>query len=387
MEQILIGGIFAFLVTFYAIPVIINIAQEKKLYDLPNERKIHKIPISSLGGIGIYSGFVLSLFIVLAINHATSEFQYYLAAFFIIFFLGVKDDLVVISPLKKFIGQLLVATILIFKGHLLIGNMHGFFGINELDPTSSCLLTYFTMIVVINAFNLIDGIDGLAGTLGMISCCIFGSLFFVNGNVPYAILSFTLAGSLLGFLIYNYQPAKIFMGDTGSMLIGLVNVILVIKFIEIAPSFHTTVINSAPAVGFGILLLPLMDTLRVFSIRIFHRRSPFSPDRNHVHHLLLDRGMSHRNITFSIAAASMFFAVIAFVAQPFGSTLLIIFMAALFFSGICLLYLNKPRYQLRVINNIINEPAMEAAEKDMKLVTFFSPAINMSENVEEASNN
>ena len=151
----------------------------------------------------------------------------------VIFFLGLKDDILVLSPIKKFIGQVLAAFLIIYYGRIQIRSMHGFFGIHELPEMFSLLLSYFSVIVIINSFNLIDGVDGLAGTLGLMSSALFGIYFLQAGNMdPYYVLAFSLCGSLLAFLIFNFQPAKIFMGDTGSLLIGTVNAILVLKFID-----------------------------------------------------------------------------------------------------------------------------------------------------------
>ena len=178
----------------------------------------------------------------------------------------------------------------------------------------SLLLTYFTVIVVINSFNLIDGIDGLAGSLGFMASTLLG-FYFLQVNLPaYSILAFSLAGSLAAFLIFNFQPAKIFMGDTGSLLIGLIHAILIIKFINVAqmPAINFP-IDAAPAIGFAILMIPLLDTLRVFGIRIIHQRSPFSPDRNHIHHLLLDKGLSHKAITMTLVGINLLFVLGAYV--------------------------------------------------------------------------
>ena len=218
----------------------------------------------------------------------------------VIFFLGLKDDILIITPVKKFIGQVLTAFLIIYYGRIQIRSMHGFLGIYELPEMFSLILTYFAVIVIINSFNLIDGVDGLAGSLGLMSSLLFG-IYFLNVDMPsYYILAFSLSGSLLAFLIFNFQPAKIFMGDTGSLLIGAINAILVIKFINTASTTDAAFpLASSPAIGFTILMIPLLDTLRVFAIRIFKRRSPFSPDRNHIHHLLLDRGFSHRSITLT----------------------------------------------------------------------------------------
>lgn len=375
MEQIVIGGIIAFLVTFYAIPVIMKVAVLKKLYDVPNERKIHKHPIPSLGGFGIFVGFAIALLLMLDFS-SLQQMQYYFAAFLIIFFLGIKDDIVILSAQKKFIGQLLVASILMFKAGLLITNMHGFFGIGAISTSLQYFLTLFTIIVIINAYNLIDGVDGLAGSLGLITSSVFGTFFLLNEQYAYAAMGFAIAGSILAFLIYNFHPAKIFMGDTGSMLIGLVNTILVINFIETASTATTFKLAAAPALGFGILLLPLMDTLRVFGIRIIHGRSPFSPDRNHLHHILLDRGLNHRAVTLTLAGVAILFIGFSYLAQPLGTTYLIIGLVSLFFLGVLALYLTRPKVHLHVVKDdsskmevrlvslFNNEPAPVAADED-----------------------
>ncbi|MBL7697629.1 MAG: undecaprenyl/decaprenyl-phosphate alpha-N-acetylglucosaminyl 1-phosphate transferase [Chitinophagaceae bacterium] len=341
MFDVLLSLAISFSITFLAIPAIIIVAESKKLFDVPDERKIHQAHIPSLGGIGIFAGFMLACLLSISLGNA-SEFQYFLAAALVMFFLGLKDDILVISPVKKFIGQVLAAFLIVYKGGVQITSMHGFLGVNELPEMFSIFLTYFTVIVIINSFNLIDGIDGLAGTLGIIASAIFGSWFLAAGMVPYAVLGFSLAGALTAFLIFNYHPAKIFMGDTGSMLIGLVNAILVVKFIAVAQSPGINVpVTAAPAVGFTVLLIPLLDTLRVFGIRIFHQRSPFSPDRNHIHHLMLDKGWSHNTITFTLAGFSIAFVVAAYSFRNSGCTWIILSGIAIFFTGIAMLYYTR----------------------------------------------
>jgi UDP-GlcNAc:undecaprenyl-phosphate/decaprenyl-phosphate GlcNAc-1-phosphate transferase len=320
MLNVLLTASVSFVITFLAIPVIIRIAEQKKLYDLPDARKLHTKPIASLGGVGIYAGFFLAsmLSISLALN---PEFQYFFAAATVIFFLGIKDDIVILSATKKFLGQVAAAAIIIHMANIRITSMHGLFGITDLPEAFSLALSYITIIVIINAFNLIDGVDGLAATLGLLTMCVFGGYFYMVNLPAYSVLSFSLAGSLIAFLIFNYHPAKIFMGDSGSLLLGLVNAILVIKFITIADSATVVYpIQSAVAVGFAILMVPLSDTLRVFSIRIFNGRSPFSPDRNHIHHILLDRGMNHKLVTFSCLLLNMAFISLAYFGRSMGPT-------------------------------------------------------------------
>ncbi|MGE5109106.1 MAG: glycosyltransferase family 4 protein [Sphingobacteriales bacterium] len=367
MDHILIGLSIAFIVTFYAIPVIIRVADIKKLYDEPDERKIHTSPIPSLGGLGIYAGFLLA--ILIAVPEQSSELQYYIAASFVIFFLGLKDDILVLSPLKKFLGQLLAAFIIIYKGGIQITSMHGFLGVNQLPEFFSLVLSYFTVIVVINSFNLIDGVDGLAGSLGLFTSAAFGLYFLTNNQIALAVIGFGLSGSLAAFLIFNYSPAKIFMGDTGAMLIGLINAILVIKFINTSGDpVIPNPLTSGPAIGFAILMVPLFDTLRVFGIRILYRRSPFSPDRNHIHHLLLDRGLSHKMVTFTIVSANILFAAVAYTFRNVGSTWLILGLVSTGFSIISILFYTRPKTKLFAATDIL----AEKEQKKTKVIPFGS---------------
>ncbi|TAG30162.1 MAG: undecaprenyl/decaprenyl-phosphate alpha-N-acetylglucosaminyl 1-phosphate transferase [Sphingobacteriia bacterium] len=345
MENILLGSIFAFVITFYAIPVIIQVSNMKKLFDIPSERKIHEDPIPSLGGLGIFAGFMVGLLLMADLTNAeaAATFQYYLTACMVIFFFGIKDDILILTPFKKFLGQLAVAIILIFKANLVITSMHGFLGIGMIDYTMGCCLSFFTIIVVINAFNLIDGVDGLAGSMGIVTSSFFAFFGLMSGEYYYALIGFTFAASLGAFLIYNYTPARIFMGDTGAMLIGVVNAILVIHFINMAENTKILPVLASPAMGFGVLLLPLLDTLRVFAIRILHGRSPFSPDRNHLHHLLLDRGLSHMSITVILSAFAILIIFITYFLLPIGTTKVILLQLVGFFGVVGFLQYGKPR--------------------------------------------
>ena len=347
MENILLGAIIAFTITFYAIPVIIQVSNMKKLFDLPEARKIHANPIPSLGGLGIFAGFTVGLLLMVNLKdpEATNTFQFYLTSFLVIFFFGIKDDILILTPFKKLLGQMAVAAILIFKANLVITDMHGFLGIGQIDHTMGVCLSFFTITVIVNAFNLIDGIDGLAGSVGIVTASFFAFFALMSGDHYYALFGFTFSASLAAFLIYNYSPARIFMGDTGAMLIGVVNAILVIHFINTAENTGILPVLASPAMGFGVLLIPLMDTLRVFAIRILHGRSPFSPDRNHVHHLLLDKGLSHMQVTIAISVASIVFLVLSYFCLPLGTTKVIFLQMVVFFAVVSLLKMSRPKMQ------------------------------------------
>ncbi len=366
MDYIFLGSIIAFIITFSAIPIIIRIAELKKLMDIPDDRKIHTSPIASLGGIGIFAGFILA--ILIALPYGNPLLQFILAAFLVIFFLGLKDDIVVLTASKKFIGQLIAAGILIFKGNLIITGMHGFLGVHEFPTAIAVCFTFFTMIVITNSFNLIDGVDGLAGTLGLFSTFIFGSYFFMASELFYAVMAFSLCASMLAFLIFNVAPAKIFMGDTGSLLLGIVNAILVIKFIEVATRPEAVIpLQSAPAVGFAILFVPLFDTLRIFSYRVFHRRSPFSPDKKHVHHLLLERGCSHPMVTFIAITVNVVIAASTYFLQFLGNTILLISLIATGFISIGFLIYSNKSARLEFLEKTFNRKEQDT---NLKVVSF-----------------
>ena len=238
------------------------------------------------------------------------------------------------------------------------------------------LLTLFTIVVITNSFNLIDGVDGLAGSLGLLTSLVFGIYFYFSGEALYAILALSLAGSLAAFLIYNFYPAKISMGDTGSLLIGLVNSILVIKFITVASNPAAPVpLESAPALGFAILIVPLFDTLRVVTHRIINRRSPFCPDRNHIHHFLLELGLSHKMIALSCVVTNILFIALAYSLRFAGASIvmLVIGSAALLIVGI--IYYQKPQKKLMVTKGQLHE---EAIIKTHKIITLSEETVGQN---------
>ena len=374
MLDVLLTASVSFIITFLAIPVVLQIAEQKKLYDIPDERKVHTRPVASLGGVGIFGGFLLASLLSIQ-GHLSPEFQYFFAAALVIFFLGLKDDLMVLSASKKFVGQVIAASILIHLGGIRLDSMHGLLGFDQLPEGFGLALSYLTIIVVINSFNLIDGIDGLAASLGILTMLVFGTYFFAIEQQAYALLAFAMGGSLVAFLIFNHHPAKIFMGDSGSLMIGLVNSILVIKFINTAGSPAVAIpIGSAVAIGFAILIVPLLDTLRVFAIRIVNGRSPFTPDRNHVHHLLLDRGLNHAAVTFTCVGLNVFFIVLAYLGRSLGPTYLLMVILSLAFTGLGLLYYRRPRRTMVIAKSLNGTTELKTTSKVVTLTQEASVA-------------
>jgi UDP-N-acetylmuramyl pentapeptide phosphotransferase/UDP-N-acetylglucosamine-1-phosphate transferase len=298
----------AFSIVILSIPPILNVAKAKKLYDAFDERKLHTQAIPPLGGVGIFLGFVLST-IISTDGYSFDSLKYLIAAVIMVFFIGLKDDLLVISARKKFAVQVFAAIILITLGDFHISNLHGLFGFYQINYAVGTIITLFVVVAVINAFNLIDGIDGLASGLGILASFVFGTWFFMAGHIRFAIMAYALTGSLAGFFLFNVfgKRNKMFMGDTGSLLVGLVISALIIKFNEfnIAKMLPYS-IGAAPAVSFAIVIVPLIDTLRVITIRLSNGKSPFSPDKNHIHHRLLELCPNHLKVSLVIIGANIF---------------------------------------------------------------------------------
>jgi len=300
--------IMAGIVSYFSIPVVITIAKSKNLVDVPDQdRKRHQKIIPTLGGIAIYASIVISLSLFSEV-HAVKSLTFLSGALAILFFIGLKDDILVISPLKKLLGQLSAVFLVVISG-LHISNLGGVFGVNNISLWVGVPLTFFAFIVIINAYNLIDGIDGLAGLIGVVASSAFGMFFLLNKEYALALLSFSLVGALTGFLIHNFSPATIFMGDTGSMIVGFLLAYQTIKFVElnVTHSVHSYLSHAAPILVVAILIVPLYDTLRVFIIRAIDGRSPFDAGFEHIHHQFLEMGLSHRGIALTLAALNVGF--------------------------------------------------------------------------------
>lgn len=347
MIEFWISVTISFTVAFVAIPSVIRIADKKKLYDIPDERKLHTNTIASLGGVGIFLGTIFASLLTIDFR-LNPEFQYFLAAAVLLFFIGLTDDLVLLSAKYKFVVQIIIAAIIVHFGGIRIDSLYGLFGINSISAIIGIPLTYITIVFIINAFNLIDGIDGLAGSLGLLASLVFGTYFYFSGLHAYAIFSYSLSASLLGFLIFNYNPAKIFMGDSGSLFIGMALSILVLKFMNVAAAANAAIpLSAAMAIGLSVIIVPIIDTLRVFIVRIFKGRSPFSPDRNHIHHLLLDRGLGHASVTLFCVIGTSILVTTTYLLKFLGNTILVPGLFAACFILLGLLHFTAPKRRKR----------------------------------------
>lgn len=332
MIFILLAVVSAFLISIFAIPSIITVAKLKSLYDKPEERKIHTLKIPRLGGLAIFVAFSMAV-LLFGDMSAIPGVQYISAALIILFFGGLKDDIIILSPLKKLYTQLLAAGLVTSLTSVRISDLHGVFGINEIPLVAGIALSMFMIIVITNSINLIDGVDGLAGSLTFLMSVTYGFLFYLNGQTDWALMAFSLAGALFGFLFFNFSPAKIFMGDSGSLTVGFLLSVFTLKFIESnSPiSGNPTPMLSAPGIAVAILVVPLYDTLRVFILRSVKRTSPFKADKNHLHHWLIKNGQSHRQVALVLTFVNVLFIgmAVALRENPAYLVLLIITSLAL----------------------------------------------------------
>lgn len=321
LETAILLFIGAFLLTYITIPKIIGVVEYKSLMDDPNKRSSHKNKTPTLGGIAFFYTLIFALFFLKSWDKF-DESIYFIPALTVLFIVGLKDDLVVLSPVAKLIAQFLAICFILSNNGFIIYSFNGFLNIDEIPYFLYLLIGAFIMITIINAYNLIDGIDGLATIVGVVILMLYTTIFYLSKEYFYSLISITLNASLMAFLGYNLSSTKkIFMGDTGSLIVGFIISVLTLKFLALKPSAYTELpflLENAPLIAISILIVPLFDTARVFAIRLANKRGPFSPDRNHTHHILVDYwGLNHKQASFVIGGFNLIFVVLIII---IGST-------------------------------------------------------------------
>ena len=287
----LLTYVMAFVLTLIFIPPVIFMVKRFKLFDRPNARKEHTIPTPTFGGIAIFAGTITSLLFWFKFNSHPSTITFFISMI-LLCGVGIMDDLKDLAARYKLVVEAGMASLLAVSG-IRITSMGGLFGITELHIVAQYVITVITIVGITNAFNLIDGIDGLAGGLGFMSLVTLGIFLTISKDLNYAMIAFALAGALLGFLYFNFNPARIFMGDTGSLVVGFVIAVLCVQLMKVNAIYVPPIVPNIYVFTLGIVLIPVFDTLRVFGTRIWKGRSPFSADKTHIHHLLTNKGYSH----------------------------------------------------------------------------------------------
>jgi len=361
----------AFLVVFICTPSLIRVSLRKNLTDAPGDlRKLHTKSIPTLGGVMIFAGTLFAFTLLLPTvsvylmkgniepTEVINDSCYLISAMLVLFFIGIKDDIIGTAAIFKLLGHIIIGMILVLMGNIRITGFHGLFGIYAIPYWGSVFLSVFTYVVVVNSINFIDGIDGLAAGIGFIGSVAFG-LWFASAHSPvFAALAFALSGSLLGFLIYNFSPAKIFMGDSGSLIIGLVLSVLGIKLIEYDPAqLPLNVVSiSRPLFVMSVLAYPLIDALRIVIYRSLKGVSPLEADRNHIHHALLDMKLNHSQISAILYSYTISIICLSVLVKELDSTWTFIIVG-----GFALISLQIPlmirvrKRKLRKANSIVKE--------------------------------
>lgn len=309
---------FAF--ALYVLPRILLIAKKKHLFDNPNQRKSHTEAVPRLGGIVFLPSIVFSLSLTTAFRFLIGfplnpiwsdglvmESLLMLAGITLLYLVGAKDDLIGVRYRMKFLAEFLTASLLPLSG-LYINNFYGLLGMYEIPFWFAVPFTVVVIVFITNAINLIDGIDGLAVGLTSIAFGVLGVLFFEREMYTYAFVSFSILGCLLPFTYYNVlggsRKYKMFMGDTGSLILGFSLSYLCIKYMMLVPDYIPFDIRSV-LIPITLLFIPGFDAIRVMVVRAFRRRSLFIADRNHIHHLCLDTGMTHVQATTFLLCFSL----------------------------------------------------------------------------------
>jgi len=337
----LLSFLTAFGITYFAVPAIVRLSLVKKLYDEPDARKQHGRRITALGGIAIFAGVFFS-FLFYSAHLPNPALSSIIVALGVLFITGVKDDLFPLVHYKKLLGQIIAILIVAIQGNIRVVSLYNLYDTFFIMPYwLSILLTLIFFLVIINSFNFIDGINGLLASLGIIITLVYAYWFYIMDSPLFLILGLSLAGALFAFLRYNLINAKIFMGDSGSMVLGFLVAVLTIFFIQRANEYEPNIFYNIHGMvyAFSILIIPIFDSIRVVFLRVFiKRRSPFAADRNHIHHVLLDIGLSHFQATSILVGVNLLIVYLSWLLNESEILakyqMMIIFGLALVFSQI-----------------------------------------------------
>lgn len=345
LPLLLAGVISSFAITCLSIPTIVRIARYRKLVDIPNHRTSHKTEVPVLGGLAIFAGFSISSILFTSLSDSPN-IRFLMGGIIILFLLGLKDDILMLDPKKKILGQIFAAAIVVILGNIRVSDFHNILGITSVGYIPGIIFTIFLLLVFINGFNLIDGVDGLSSGLAILASLMLGAWFCRSGHYNEAIISGCMVGTLSAYFIFNVTGTenKIFMGDTGAMIVGLILSFLSVRFLELErTSAENLRLQSAPAVLFGLFFVPFFDMIRVVVVRISKRTSPFRADKKHIHHLLLRFGLSHLAVSLILIGADLFFLLLLFLLQPLGgfTAIVLSLLLATIMSGILHFFMRK----------------------------------------------
>lgn len=306
--------------TWWIHPYILKVAITKNIVDNPDARKLQRVPVPVLGGLNVVFGVLTG---VMAFNLFGNFYDLFpvFASIIIILIIGLMDDMISLTPRVRFVVEIILVLFLIFTTGYQINDFHGLWGLQEVPLYLSVPLTVVASVGIINAINLIDGVDGYSSGYSIVSCALFGVMFYALDNIRMVTLAAIVATSLIPFFFHNVfgKHSKMFIGDAGTLSLGIVFSMFVATILSVSPGGKPVDPNMG-LVPFtlAVLCVPVFDTLRVMSARIYRGKSPFHPDKTHLHHLFIELGFSHIGTTISIITANLLVVLCWFVAYRCG---------------------------------------------------------------------
>jgi len=371
--------LLAFCLTWYFIPKVLWVTKEKQLVKEINHRSSHKIQVPSFGGVAFFLVLILIISILQSLRTSYTGNHLIIGLTFL-FMAGLKDDLVISTAKLKLVSQIFAAGFIIFSPELKLDNLHGFLGITNIPLLIGYGLKLIIVVALINAYNLIDGIDGLAGIAGIVVCFSFAVIFYIISEPYFVLLSVTVVGILAAFLRYNFSKGhrKIFMGDAGSLTVGFLIAFLSLKILVRSESSVLLEEGFIPGnrvlFVLAILFLPVFDTLRVIVIRLFQGKSPFEADRNHLHHVLLDYKLSHKQASLVLGAINILIILLfIYLSKMLNSIGLTLVMLLVFTSVAVIFEIMKKNRKLKVIMTKKNRQGIKVQLRGLiRNTNFFS---------------
>ena len=313
----------AIVVSTMAFPTVIRFAKRHNIVDNPNARKLQRVPVPILGGVVVYIGIVAG---IIALFFFVKEplLLWGLLAMTVLMVIGIWDDIKDLSATTRFIVEILMVTLFILMTDVYIDDFHGLWGVNQLSPWVGIPLSVFIGVGIINAVNLIDGVDGYSSGYGMLACGMFAWTFHTVWSIPMVSMAVIVTGALLPFFLHNVfgVRSKMFIGDGGTLMLGMLMVVFL--FFALSSKTNCTQLEDAgiclPAMCLAVLCVPVFDTLRVMVMRILRGKSPFRPDKTHLHHLFIDMGFSHLGAALAILLMNTAVVVVWFLTWKLGAS-------------------------------------------------------------------
>ncbi len=345
---IIVPLVVALLAVGWVHPRVVRIAAMKMIVDNPDARKLQKEPIPILGGVAVMFGAVLGISCTAVFPETVfnDTIVLIIAVMMVMLYTGTMDDILELTPRLRFLIEIMSVCALIFVGGFRLDDLHGLWGVSVLPDWVAVPLTVFACVGIINAMNLIDGVDGLSSGFCITACAIFSAVFFKAGDMMMFILSMALIGALIPFFMHNVfgERSKMFIGDGGTLVMGAVMSIFVVRVLGVGSPVaqfwdQSHAGMSAVAFTLAVLCVPVFDTLRVMVTRMLQGRSPFHPDKTHLHHMFIDLGFSHVGTTFSIILLNLTVVAVWWASVSMGCSLDVQLYVVILFGSLFTIFL------------------------------------------------